>query len=107
MTSPEKLATPDPVIELIEKIAVEWDGCEYDAPGESLDIGDAIRRKGFPLAHALRLATQRQGEGETRDAALEQAANLVECEYAADATQGRRLAQIAQHIRDLKNRKPL
>jgi len=65
MTSPEKLATPDPVIELIEKIAVEWDGCEYDAPGESLDIGDAIRRKGFPLAHALRLATQRQGEGET------------------------------------------
>jgi len=66
MTSPEKLATPDPVIELIEKIAVEWDGCEYDAPGESLDIGDAIRRKGFPLAHALRLATQRQGEGENR-----------------------------------------
>ena len=153
MTSPEKLATPDPVIELIEKIAVEWDGCEYDAPGESLDIGDAIRRKGFPLAHALRLATQRQGEGENRkiaqliidndragavkwatglignfdgpscridpdatsqgvavarpdarEAALEQAANLVECEYAADATQGRRLAQIAQHIRDLKKR---
>lgn len=39
-----------------------------------------------------------------RDTALEQAANLVECEYAADATQGRRLAQIAQHIRDLKKR---
>lgn len=44
---------------------------------------------------------------DARDAALEQAACLVECEYAADATQGRRLAQIAQHIRDLKNRKPL
>jgi len=42
-----------------------------------------------------------------RDTALEQAACLVECEYAADATQGRRLAQIAQHIRDLKKRKPL
>lgn len=40
-----------------------------------------------------------------RDAALEQAANLVELEYAPDATQGRRLAQIAQHIRDLKKRK--
>ena len=39
---------------------------------------------------------------DARDAALEQAACLVECEYAADATQGRRLAQIAQHIRDLK-----
>ena len=41
---------------------------------------------------------------DAREAALEQAANLVECEYAADATQGRRLAQIAQHIRDLKKR---
>ena len=41
---------------------------------------------------------------DARDAALEQAACLVECEYAADATQGRRLAQIAQHIRDLKKR---
>ena len=39
-----------------------------------------------------------------RDTALEQAANLVECEYAENATQDRRLKQIAQHIRDLKKR---
>ncbi len=48
-----------------------------------------------------RAATDKES---ARDAAFEQAANLVECEYAADATQGRRLAQIAQHIRDLKKR---
>jgi hypothetical protein len=37
-----------------------------------------------------------------KDAAFEQAANLLECEYAEDARQSRRLYQIAQHIRDLK-----
>lgn len=36
------------------------------------------------------------------NAGLEQAATLVELEYAADATQGRRLALIARHIRNLK-----
>lgn len=41
---------------------------------------------------------------DAREAALEQAANLVECEYAHDKTQAQRLAQIAQHIRDLKKR---
>jgi len=39
-----------------------------------------------------------------KDAAFEQAANLLECEYAEDAKQKRRLDQIAQHIRDLKKR---
>lgn len=27
----------------IELIAQQWDGCEYDAPGGSIDIGEAIR----------------------------------------------------------------
>jgi len=48
-----------------------------------------------------RAATDKES---ARDAALEQAANLVECEYAHDKTQAQRLAQIAQHIRDLKKR---
>lgn len=29
--------------DLIEKIAQQWDGCKYDAPGGSIDIGAAIR----------------------------------------------------------------
>jgi hypothetical protein len=50
-------ASPAPAREalnnLIEQIAVEWDGCEFDAPGGMIDIGDAIRRKGLPLVAAL------------------------------------------------------
>lgn len=29
---------------LTEQVAESWDGCQYDAPGESLDIGASIRR---------------------------------------------------------------
>jgi len=95
MTSPEKLATPDSVMVLALKYGNALLGC---SASDTRELREALR------AEVTRLDAQRQGEGETRDAALEQAANLVECEYAADATQGRRLAQIAQHIRDLKKR---
>lgn len=40
--------------------------------------------------------------GKRYEAITKQAANLLECEYAEDARQSRRLYQIAQHIRDLK-----
>jgi len=105
MTSPEKLATLDSVMALFRRAKSAYGrwvhGPTDDGLRECIERDNELRRE------VEALATQRQGEGETRDAALEQAANLVECEYAADATQGRRLAQIAQHIRDLKNRKPL
>ena len=32
-----------PLSDFIEKLAQSWDGCMYDAPGEYLDIGAAIR----------------------------------------------------------------
>jgi hypothetical protein len=35
--------------DVIEQIAQEWDGCEYDAPGGGIPIGDAIRAKGGRL----------------------------------------------------------
>lgn len=41
------MTTPD---SLVETLAAQWDGCEYDAPGGLIDIGDAIRRAGLPLA---------------------------------------------------------
>lgn len=34
---------------VIEQIAKQWDGCSFDAPGETIDIGDAIRRAGKRL----------------------------------------------------------
>lgn len=40
------MTTPD---SLVETLAAQWDGCEYDAPGGLIDIGDAIRRAGLPL----------------------------------------------------------
>ena len=129
MTSPEKLATPEinhasaetakvleQAIGALADILGGWryirqfHGDLYGVHGDLYGVGwDRCEKSASIAIAALRaeveaLATQRQGEGETRDAALEQAANLVECEYAADATQGRRLAQIAQHIRDLKKR---
>ena len=62
------------------------------------------------LADGIRSIVYAPGERENtaqtlkaaKDAAFEQAANLLECEYAEDAKQKRRLDQIAQHIRDLK-----
>lgn len=41
--------TPAELAPVIEEIAVQWDGCTYDAPGETIDIGDAIRRAGKRL----------------------------------------------------------
>ena len=64
MTSPEKLATPDSVMALAEKLAtknhlVERDQSSY-AMRERQDARDALR------AEVEALATQRQGEGENR-----------------------------------------
>lgn len=35
---------------VLEQIAQQWDGCQYDAPGEMVDIGAAIRRAGERLS---------------------------------------------------------
>lgn len=44
---------------VIEHIAQQWDGCKYEAPGETLDIGDAIRRAGKRLSAEL---AEQQGD---------------------------------------------
>ena len=38
---------------VVEQIAQQWDGCQYDAPGEMVDIGAAIRRAGKLLSAEL------------------------------------------------------
>lgn len=43
---------------VVEQIAQQWDGCQYDAPGEMVDIGAAIRRAGKRLSAEL---TEQQG----------------------------------------------
>lgn len=45
--------TREQMIEIIDELAREWDGCEYDEPGGAIDIGDAIRTAGFRRVHAL------------------------------------------------------
>ncbi|MEY4429336.1 MAG: hypothetical protein RLZZ182_2025 [Pseudomonadota bacterium] len=45
--------TPAELAPVIEEIAAQWDGCTYDAPGETIDIGDAIRRAGKRLMAAV------------------------------------------------------
>ena len=45
--------TREQVIDIIDQLAREWDGCEYDAPGGAIDIGDAMRTAGFRRVHAL------------------------------------------------------
>ncbi len=50
------MTTPD---SLVETLAAQWDGCEYDTPGGLIDIGDAIRRAGLPLAAILRAEAER------------------------------------------------
>lgn len=35
--------------EVIEQIAEQWDGCSYDAVGETIDVGQAIRAAGERL----------------------------------------------------------
>lgn len=54
-------ANSDALTSIIEQIAQQWDGCEFDVTGVGMvDIGDAIRRAGFPLAASLR--REEQGE---------------------------------------------
>ncbi len=36
--------------DVIEQIAQQWDGCSYDAVGETIDVGQAIRAAGKRLA---------------------------------------------------------
>ncbi|WP_242898967.1 hypothetical protein [Stenotrophomonas maltophilia] len=36
--------------QIIEQIAQQWDGCSYDAVGETIDVGQAIRTAGKRLA---------------------------------------------------------
>lgn len=55
--------------EIVEQIAQQWDGCMYDAPGESIDIGEAIRsdwnrRATTPKASAPAPESAPQGERE-------------------------------------------
>lgn len=45
--------TREQLIDIIDQIAREWDGCEYDAPGENIDIGNAIRTAGYRRIHRL------------------------------------------------------
>lgn len=41
---------PQAVVEALEAIAASWDGCTYDAPGETIDIGADLRRAFAALA---------------------------------------------------------
>ena len=65
MTTNKSNAAPDPRPEkradasVVEQIARQWDGCQYDAPGEMVDIGAAIRGAGKRLS--AELAEQRWG----------------------------------------------
>lgn len=72
MTSPEKLATPDSVMALFRRAKSAYGrwvhGPTDDGLRECIERDNELRRE------VEALATQRQGEGETRDAALEQAA---------------------------------
>ena len=66
MTTDKNNAAPDPQpaeladASVIEHVAQQWDGCKYEAPGETLDIGDEIRRAGKRLSVEL---AEQQGEG--------------------------------------------
>ena len=87
-----------------EATDADWRDCDYPSRGMPNWSYPGIEYRAALSSHhedGGRAATDKES---ARDAAFEQAANLVECEYAADATQGRRLAQIAQQIRDLKKR---
>jgi len=58
---------------VVEQIAQQWDGCQYDAPGEMVDIGAAIRRAGKRLSAKL---AEQQGVGELHAELLARAENL-------------------------------
>ncbi len=59
MTTAKNNKAPDPQpaeranASVVEQIAQQWDGCQYDAPGEMVDIGAAIRRAGKRLSAEL------------------------------------------------------
>jgi hypothetical protein len=46
---------------VVEAIASEWDGCEYESVGGNIDIGAAIRRKARALTAALPNANGKEG----------------------------------------------
>ncbi len=59
MTTDKNNTAPDPQpaeranASVVEQIAQQWDGCQYDAPSEMVDIGAAIRRAGKRLSAEL------------------------------------------------------
>jgi len=59
MTTDKNNAAPGPHpaelanASVVEQIAQQWDGFQYDAPGEMVDIGAAIRRAGKRLSAEL------------------------------------------------------
>jgi hypothetical protein len=76
--------------------------------GAKEDYYNTLRELADDIRSIVYAPGERENTAQTlkaaKDAAFEQAANLLECEYAEDAKQKRRLDQIAQHIRDLKKR---
>ncbi|OWQ73824.1 hypothetical protein [Stenotrophomonas maltophilia] len=53
-TKPLYDAPPAKAVDLanvIDQIAQQWDGCSYDAVGETIDVGQAIRAAGKRLAN--------------------------------------------------------
>lgn len=81
--------------------------CEFGR-GAKEDYYNTLRELADDIRSIVYTPGERENAAQTlkaaKDAAFEQAANLVELEYAPDAKAGKRLAQIARHIRDLKKR---
>lgn len=46
-------AQPDRIMAVVEQIAQQWDGCNYEASGEDIDIGEAIRMAGARFADGV------------------------------------------------------
>jgi hypothetical protein len=84
----------------LEQIAKSWDGCMYDAPGETMDIGASLRRQfkqlgsfsaqaapqAYPAAElapatpVYKAADLKAAPDAVRDAALEEAISVCEAE---------------------------
>ncbi|WP_427183650.1 hypothetical protein ACL598_17750 [Bordetella bronchialis] len=62
-------AVPVAASSIIEKIAQQWDGCEYDGVGGAINIGNAIRSAGSRLMRETRLAPAAQPEKQAAQAA--------------------------------------
>jgi hypothetical protein len=69
----------------LEQIAKSWDGCMYDAPGETMDIGASLRRQFKQLGSS---STQAAPDA-VRYAALEEAANAL-CHWVEQIKPGQR-----------------